>query len=99
MKFAIKTLRDIAYNIGYEEGLVRDAYLKQDLFRQKKCQELVSIYIKKWDKLKKDYIESLGLDATCPVTKQLIKTLYTDREKHYQLGIKDASANLVPGNF
>lgn len=92
----INQLQDLAFNIGYTEGLVRQDLLHG--YSSPTNGPKLTKLIKEWEDKKKAYLSQFGTPA-CPIIKQLNKVLLEDRYKHYQLGLKQCSINLVPGTF
>ncbi len=92
MNSRIKSLQDIAFNLGYTDGLVRVCQNRGLIIAEKQAVLEFARLAKLWEKEKSQYIKSLG-DAQCPVMKQLIKVLLEDRTKHFNLGLKACSNN------
>jgi hypothetical protein len=93
MKTSIKTLQDIAFNLGYTDGLVRVAQNRGLIIAEKSAVLEFQRLAKLWETEKRNYMSQYENDANCPVMKQLIKVLLEDRAKHFNLGLKACSNN------
>lgn len=92
MKQSIRTLQDIAYNIGYIDGLVRVSQLRGLSIAYLHATKEFARLVTEWELAKNNYLKQYG-DTQCPVMKQLIKVLLEDRTKHFNLGLKACSEN------
>lgn len=90
MKTSIKILQDVAFNLGYTDGLVRVAQNRGLIIAEKAAVQEFARLAKLWEKEKNKYIKTFS-DNQCPVVKQLIKVLLEDRAKHFNLGLKSCS--------
>jgi F0F1-type ATP synthase delta subunit len=88
----IKSLQDIAFNLGYTDGLVRVCQNRGLIIAERQAVREFTKLCQRWEKEKSQYIKSMG-EAQCPVMKQLIKVLLEDRTKHFNLGLKACSNN------
>lgn len=91
MKQSIQTLQDIAFNLGYTDGLVRVAQNRGLIIAEKSATLEFAKLAKQWESAKSAYIKQFANDSQCPVMKQLVNVLLQDRHKHFNLGLKACS--------
>lgn len=89
----IKRLQDIAFNLGYTDGLVRVTQNRRLIVAEIQATKEFSRLAKLWEIEKKKYMSQFENDAQCPVMRQLVKVLLEDRCKYFNLGLKACSNN------
>lgn len=89
---SLRVLQDIAFNIGYADGLVRVCQNRGLPASARRAGMQFDLACKLWEIEKNRYIASFG-DIQCPVVRQLVNVLLEDRCKHLNTGLKSCSDN------